>query len=575
MSFWDIDLNIIQKSLIIRDVNDSQEFPWLLTSYERYKDFWNDLLKIKELLIGSASKSIAFSYYNFYEDILVKNQDSKVRALGYFDEFLEYKEISYQRVKRLTDIIARRWQEFGVEAGMRIAIVYPFGIEFLVSLLAGLKLGLVLCIVSNKRLLQESLKLLKPDFVSSDIIYRSALGVWRDKLLPDIDIETLETEDIEDISFSHTYKSNDPVFLIPDISLTSFVEINADEAYLYSLRDAIITFALAPFEKLASIGFDFLKSLSLLISCLSIGASYIYINENVINSNPNLLKDIKVKCLGISDSIVNSLITLDSLDLSNICNLLFRDPSESIIIDKYQKLVDRLNLKNVLISNVRIEPCLLSSSLFSSRIKGKVHQNVMPSAGLKWVLTNPLDIDCISKLNYGCLCIYNLTNNKKKSLSDIICQVGSNSYLYTYPFIPIRSEVNKRFPINQFMDIINSILSDRPVDYTLLLIPYPEQLKKILLIFVGDFSFFPEKNWKDSINKTIMKELGREFLPDEIVFFYTYPRYKSDGTIDSDWCYSNYLTGLLYKKTNIEVYKLIARLRRLILIKEAAYGNSR
>ncbi len=569
MSFLNLSLKEIQQSLIVKDVNEINGLLWLLESYKKTESFWSTLLTIRDSLLNRKSKSIPYKYYNFYDDILIENERSNTNVLEYYDEFGEYKTLSYSKAKLLTDIVAQRLEEAGLSPGQKLAILYPFGISFLISILAGLKIGAILCPILNRRLSQETIELINPDIIISDISYKSRLVKWKEKLIV-LDPSSLEQDKLSEPTRSYSYKSGELAFLLPNISLTSLIKISADEAYLYPLRDALITYALAPSDKLVSIGFDVLKSLILLLSSMLIGASYNFITKKILNNYAQkIFHNLHIKTLGVSDSIVELLLSIDNIDLSKRCEIFFRDPGESISIERYQRVIDKLGLKSTLITNVRLEPNILGSSLSSIRFKGKAHQYVFPSPGAKWTLVSPVDSECKSILPYGCITIPMLGNDKEqKELEDIISKYNHLLWLYASPYVPIPKKIKKRFPVSHFMAILKRFKDEsinKRFEYCLLLIPSTEKIKVVLLIFTGDIEHFSEINWKEGFIDKILKELGREFLPDKIEFFKFYPRYKSNGSIDNKWCYDQYISGMLYKKSNKEVYRVISLLRKLIL----------
>ena len=569
MEFNPLNLKKIQQDLCLGSLKEIRIFPWLLNSYSDPEAFWMSLKELYDSLFKLCASSVPFESYNFYSDIFVRNSTTDVNVLKYYDLSAQCYEFSYNELQGRVDRLAFHWKKLGVGPEKRLAVCYPVDIDFLSSVLAGLKLGATICCIPvyGRNFIQNRLNLIDADFIASPPIYQPFLEELSGSLLPDI---KSCPDNISDIVRPHVYESGAPVFLAFDPFNPSSPpsEILADEAYLYALRDALIPMGLSPGDSLASIDFSSpSKVLPMLLSCMLMGSTYIYLESETIRRHPNILNELEVKTLGISEGAIDALLDI-SIDMSKHCIFWFRDPSETTSLDIWQDLIPKLKLQDTFAFNLRLDPRLCGSSLFSMRIKGQAHHYVFPSAGIDWSLVDPIENDRESLIGYGELSVASpVEQGDVKCLGDIISSTNKG-WIYTMPHIPNLSVLdNLEFPAEDVLTLLRD--SDLSFISGCSVVALPSNTtgrsKIILLVFTEADDLPPEEECRKELSDLISREIGRRFLPDKIEFFSLCPRHIEDDVIDQTWCRNQYVTGMLQKKNKNEVYKILSGIRKMVL----------
>lgn len=544
---YGLDLYSIEKSLAAGGPGSVFEpydkLEWLKKSYNDPEEFWTNLLITRNSFFPWAAKSIPFKKYDFYHDIIVCSRPGKMPALRWFDMFSGWKEISYSDLEIQAGQMAYLWKNSGVSPGQTICIIHPLGEKFIISLLAGLKLGLIISHIlpQGRSYLEKRLEMLAPDHIASDSIYTSMIVQWKDRILN----QSFVFKEISaDIDQSYSYRSGDTVFKCFDpSSITPHipVDINADFSYLCPMRDGIIGLGLRPGNIYAAPGFHFSETQpALVLSGLLTGAAFLHLEQERIFDNPEILTNCPLKAIGINQRIRDFLIQ-NPIEIGNLWKFWFRNPAESSDMDKWHSFIHRLKLDNVLAGNLKWEPVSGGCSLFSIKHTGMADVNVLPSAGVKWGLADMADTSMEALGEFGVLCLESFDKDSKAKtvLADIITK-NRDQWIFTGS--NLSGKAGRHYPLEEVLELINNKMPG--ICCTIVQVPGEPVFDLIIFTGTKDTN---EPELIKSIYNIIEKELGREFIPDRIKIFPYYPRCDQNGNTDHHWCQSQYITGGLNK----------------------------
>lgn len=561
-----LDIASIERELAVDALESLGDLVWLDESYHNPATFWEALVQAQKKLSSWGVKSIPLKCYDFYHDIVIRNQENNAPAFRWYDSILGWKEISYFELGYLAGEKAANWISSGVQPHQILCVMYPVGQNCVVSLLAALKIGVTLSFLPpmGKCFVQKRLQALNPDHIVTDEIYVSLLGKWQKCLLVDNESDKKETQ----IEHSYTYPSGAIIALCFDpCSETSHIpkEVTSDAAYLCPLRDGMIALGIKPNYVCAASGFHVLETQpALLLACLLNGGTYLHIELDDIVKNPLLLTKYPVKAMGVSNQLRNILLN-KPIKIGKQWNFWFRNPAESHDIDQWQKFIRLLHLQDVHAGNLKWDAALCGCSLFSAKQKGQAHLRALPSAGVPWSLASISNGDVEAVGDYGVFSATMLGHKEKeKIITTNMLAKERKEWLF------VGSHVSGRAGRYYSQSEILEIICDIPhcAHSTIVEVPiFGVKTDPVftLLIFIGTRNNIDESATIKKIHDTIIQEMGNEFIIDKVKFFLLYPRHCLDGSMDHHWCCSQYLTGGLFQKERDEIYRCITRLRECVI----------
>ena len=571
-----LDLYTIENSLLAGGFESIFEpynkLEWLKNSYHDPEKFWTNLLITKNSFFSWSVKSIPFKKYDFYHDIIVCNRPGNTPALRWFDLFSGWQKISYSDIEIQAVKTASAWKSAGITSGQTICIIYPFGKDFIISLVAALKLGLIISQIlpQGRSYLQKRLEMLNPEHIATDSTYVSMIPQWKDRIFNTRTLKKYqESAKISaDIDQSHSYNSGDVVFRCFDPSSQTPhipVDVNADLAYLCPVRDALIGMGLGPGDAYAAPGFHFAETQpALILSGLLTGASFLYLEQKQVFDNPEILLSCSLKAIGISQKTRDALIQnpiKSKIEPKDVWKFWFRNPAESSDMDKWYLFVHRLKLDNTLTGNLKWDACSGGCSMFSIKHAGIPNVNILPSAGVKWGLADIVNTDLDALGEYGVLYVKPLGKSDKKNII-LANMIKKNQDQWIFAGYNVLGKSGQHYPLAEVLEVLDNKIQG--ICCTIVHVPDYEIPVFDLIIFTGIEKNLDKPGLINNIHNVIEKELGMEFMPDRIKFFSYYPRHDENRVIEHEWCRSQYLTGGLYQKSNSEIHQCIAIIRELI-----------
>jgi hypothetical protein len=569
-----LNLPLIQAQLARDAMTPVGALPWLEESYRKPRLFWDALKRAQDLLLPRPGKSTPFGGYDFYHDLVSRSPagaaGASAPAFKWRDPAAGWREISYSSLGTLASRKAAQWLRAGVGAGEVLCIVMPLGVDFVVALVAALKLGLTVCVLPprGKGFLERRLEALAPDHIAVDELYLSLLPAWRDLVLE----ESVEGPvDPQAVERSHTYPSGSVVALCFDpASEASGVPtaLTCDAAYLCAVRDGLIALGLRPGELFAAPGFHFLSTQpALLLAGLLAGAGYVHLEEEEVVKDPRLLAAQPLKVVGVSGR-VRDVLTRNPVEVAGKWRLWFRDPAESADLAPWHDFVQALQLGEVLAGNLGWRAALGGCHLFSVRRKGSPHPNVLPSAGVPWQLGAPSGEEAESPWEYGslALCPVGPEEGKGTPTGELIAR-SRREWLYLGSPSPRRA--GRCYPEAEVLEAIRAL----PYGTAASVAPIPPSGGSrdwvfALVMFTEGKRPPDEASLAAGIKAAVEREMGGEFLPDRIHFFPLSPRRGEGGKMEHEWCRSQYLSGRLFRKARQEIFVCLSQLRKCLTLSD-------
>ena len=562
-----LNISLIEQQLCLERLESPGSLAWLERSYRNPLPFWQALKETQDSMLSWPGKSIPFAGYDFYHDIVVRNQRNTTPAFCWYDRLTGWQKIPYSQLGSMVSRKESVWVGSGVKPGQRVCMVLPLGITYVVSLLTALKIGVTIsCLPPQGNLfLRNRLEALAPEFIATDEMYLSMLSPWRENILP-VDAPPEPTN--LDSEHSHTYPSGSIVSLCFDPSSETPhvpVEVTSDAAYLCPLRDGIIALGIRPGDILVAPGFHFLECQpGLLLACLLNGVTYLHLEVDDISDNPELLIEHPVRVIGVTRKVRDTLLQ-KQVKFKKPLYYWFRNPAESLDLELWQQFIEISELERVYNGNIKHDATLGGCSLFSTKRQGQAHLQVLPSAGVPWGLADSAsgEVDSVADLGVFSPVIPGRENGESRGTGSIVAK-SSREWLFvgskvsgrtgrTYPTTEVLASIH-RLPFCSLSSMVEVPRFSGGGDPAF-----------VLLLFTGGKTAVDQAAVRKEILTSIVREMGEEFLPDRIQFFPLHPRCDGDGNVDHHWCRDQYLTGSLFRKSREETYRYLTQLREYIL----------
>jgi hypothetical protein len=560
-----LDLTLIEKELYTKELGPSPEMKWLSESYKNPAGFWEALYSSQKPFLPLPRKSVPFKSYDFYYDIITCNLKNTEPALRWYDSLIGWQEISYSDLGELASRKTSAWIDSGVQAGQKLCIIYPLGLDLVVSLMAAFKVGLVVSLLPplGSQFLQRRLETLAPDHIDTDDIYFSLVQAWLKHALT---TDKASGKNKTHVERSYAYPSGSVAALCFDpSSKTPHIpkELTSDALYLNPLRDGNFPLGLQPGKTLAAPGFHFLETQpGLVLACLLNGGTYLHIEPDDVYEKPDLLLERPLRAMGVTGRVRNVLLE-NPVDAGKHWDFWFKTPAESQDIVSWQAFIETLKLKKVLAGNLKWEASLGGCSLFSLKYVGQTNMNVLPCAGLPWCLTDVSGSNLETATDYGVLSVAPLGMEGEKTATLNIIAKDRNEWYFIGSQQPSRA--GRFYPLSEVLET----LLDLPFGSCGSIVEVPASgsdsvSRFVLLVFLGARTDVDKAEVSKKIHDGIEVKMGKEFLPDSIRYFSLYPKRGPDGAVDHDWCRFQYLTGALFRKSRQDIFTCLTLLREHI-----------
>ena len=559
-------LDQITESLIVQDFDPAEKLRWLEESYHMPQVFFKALFSIYAKTHGYSAKTLPFKQYDFYYDIFEKQNNLENPAYVYYDSNVNRHEITYGALQSLVDINVKQWLLKGAVRGKVICIVRPLSLEYVVSVLSALKIGLVCSFLSPSRpyLIQKQIQALNPDYISTGKAWYGIVKAFHAIIIETMapDSKTLR-EDV--LKRSCAFNSGETIATLFDYTTNQLfepVDISCDELYLNALRDGLIALDLKPGDVLAAPGYRTSDTQpAMILSSFLTGATFLDIKPGICQRSPEILLTEEINILGITPSL-RDLIQKKQLDVLTSCRFWFRSPALSTAYNEWHLFIKKNGLDHVLTGVLKWSSQAGGVLFFSSKRKGLSIDNVLPSAGLSWNLVPATQEGNPPSEDTGLLVIS--CHGREKTTPWLVMKNMYEWLLIGSCFI---EKKGKFYPFDLVHLFIQStgicryfFLTHRPS-------PVNADPRIHLIVFTGFGMKVKEGDISDKICTRISLSMGPEYCPDTIECFAMLPRLHPDGSMDDAWCRAQYADNRLAHKSRNSIFMGLSLIKTFILKK--------
>lgn len=523
---------------------------------------------------GVPCKSVPGQRYDLYHDWVVRHLGRGHTAFRWYDHRLErdggWSSLSYDELDQRCAVRAAAWTSQGVVPGAIVCVMLPFGVEAVVSLLAGLRVGACVSLLEPQgpAYVLRRLQALAPQHVASEPFYAPWLGAQAELLLAPDGLGAVMG------AVSHTYAATDPCALLfsplrrpPSLP----VPLTASQAQLGALRDGTLTMALRAGDGLAAPGLHREQHQpALLFASLAAGAELVHVPADAARRDPTLLDAFPLRTLGLDAATCEALLRVRGRPAHRWQHV-FHDPEEPTDWEAWRELVETRGLRDTAMSSVVIEAASGGALLASPRRPGAQHlaalMNVLPAAGQPWTLLDFTRTGQRTVADAGVFAPLAGEPGKEAPVEPLYIALGRRrrEYLYGGTIEPRRS--GRVYPAEEVL----AALEDCPFLHGASVVGVPAggatlAWRFVLLGFCGHepaarFAALREPRC-DELQRMLATRLGEALLPDAIELFPLLPRAPA-GVVDHAWCQLQYTSGTLFAKARTPVFGRLTALREL------------
>lgn len=525
---------------------------WLENSQTHPEEFWGSLFAHNERSAGRLKSKFGVAY-DFYADSISRHRASSERdAMIEYDPREGWVSLSYLQLDTQAAATASSWAAQGVKSGQTLAIVQELGRRSLVALAAGLRLGLIISILSPQGEVQLAKKLaaLKPDHLVLGTPGPAKLDEkWLKKAL------NLATTGAPPSAPPPAYAPGAPwarVFSPVRDPLDVPLEVPAELGFLHALRDVIFALRLGPGSRFAAPGAHFEQyQPSLLLASLLAGATYIHIPIELLEKDLSILYQRPPQVLLLTERLRAALAAGPARPLPGVSNLI-RAVDEPFDWTAYQKLLDLLKWRAVPVTNILADPAEGGCVLFSCRRPGSINAKTLPSAARPWALFDVLAPERAAPGGHG---VFSPVAKEKPLWKGwfILARAGGE-YLYGSTLEPRRA--GRIFPAGA---VAAALPASTPGCVIPVALPSTAKLF-ILLAFAGAAEKISSPA---EISAALEKSLGGDGVPDAIEIWPLYPHQEGEK-LDPAWCAMQYLLGRFAAKRAHPTFQKLTALRGML-----------
>lgn len=501
--------------------------------------------------------------FDFVHDLVLRHVWKGREILRAYDRRTGWSILTIDALCSRSARLATAWLRRGVEKGARVAVVLPPGPELLVALIAGLRLGVLLCPIppSGSLLTKERLLGFEPDHAHTSSLYAPLLrgaGLSETQILVDEPPQAAPGEPFA----SFTYPPGEPALaLFSPLHGESggLRAVPAEVLFAGMLRDLHFSFALDAGQVLAAPGSCYEQYVpGLLFTTLLGGLTYVHITIEDLRVDPRLLSAWPIHLLLVSREL-RGLLGEAPRGLLPKLEAMLRDPLESTDASSWQRLREAQGMEKLPIGNLIYDSAAGGGVLFSARQRRGVLNQLLPVPGLSYVLLSP---DAAAQPVIGELGTF---AHSGEEAGFIVLGRSDDQYLYGGTLTPRRD--GRLYPEAAALTVLSALPF---VDgAAVVAVPSGDGTGRTLLVLVVLTGSEPsDRHSKERgartelIKQRLRAQLGGSFLPDQIVMFPLIARrLVGDGTVDVERIRAEYLSGALYRKSQLALFATLHSLR--------------
>lgn len=536
-----------------------RDIGWLQDSFAEPEDFFEELLDHHKARATTSVKSTQAAGYDLYHDLVVRHSFAPQLAFAFLDHDGALRTHSYAQLHAICSARCLAWAAQGVQAGQRVCIVAPMGIDLVVALLCALRLGLAVSLLppQGPDFLARRLKALPDARIVAHKSYLPLLGAHRQpaRLLSDESPRPLSSTAE---ATSHTYEPDAPLLtLFSPLHEPSHepVELSAEDAYHSALRDGLLIFQLQPGMGIAAPEHHLLQHQpALLLSTFLCGAAFLHVSARALAQGGPAIDELPLRVLIMNSASREVMLGHRGRQLPSL-DLIVTNPQERPAPQAWQDFTRRFGLDSVPQAALCYEAAAGGSFLFSLRRAGAAPELLQPAPGVPFELLRPDDSGEPAQSGYGLF----------EPLPDspgVLLSRREQSFVYAGPAQPTRR--GRTYPVAEVEELAGTLPF---VLGASLYMPGGDSDVVCLMLFTGPepraVAESLEVRREQAVRELIRVRLGAEFLPTAIELYAMFPRSRpgAPGQIDHEWCQRQYQQSALRDREVHPLFRLLDRLR--------------
>ncbi len=516
-------------------------------------------------------KSSILGRYDLCHDLLGRQGRIQRAAFRWQDRHEGWQEFSYADLNELSARRAAEWTEYGVVEGQTVCVILPVGPEWVIAILAAIRLGCVLSLLppAGARFLALRLAALAPEHIVTTPLAAASLGEARAQVIPaDLPPCAPRQESCVLPSGALFARLFSPLAANPHVP----VELAIDDAYCFALRDGLLAHGLLPGSTFAAPGVDLLQyQPSLLLATLLVGGTYVHLELEAIAQDPGAFAALQLNTVGVSPRLRDQLLEAQ-LEVGKSWEQWWRGVNEESDYQRWHRFSTAAGLKSVPTSNLLVDSSAGGALLFSARrlpTHGGMSHLVQPAAGAPWALA-PIGahgaagaVESGEGQTLGTFLPRSLASGEPWPGSHILRR-QEQEWFYVGVAHPTRD--GRVYPASEVLLCIEDLGFEGASVVPVATSDPARPFVFSLVVFVGRARAAEleaqRDAWRGAIISTIENALSPDYRPDRVELFALSPR-RREGQVDHEWCRSLYPRGLLHERASSEVYALVDALRAL------------
>lgn len=557
---------------------------WLENSYKNPQNFWQQVFSSSANKKLGEPKSVPFSYYNFYYDLVLRHAKSKKNIAFKWYDGCSWHELSYYDLAILSQILCEIWTKQGLKPNQLICLVMEINVFYIIALMASFKLGLRISYVPKLGdvFVCSHLQNLNPQYVFPKENVNANIHLGDTQLLSSDEIKAVyqakNTRHKIDYLDSFVYKTNTEIAQFFSPIQKGFAIANSicsDHLYFRPLTDGIFSFFLDKGLHLMDCGLDIRQYQPVLLLCsLMRGSTYVRLEYEQFEKNAQLISNESNTVIGINQNIRSFLEKQTNISTKN-WQQWFKSPTQSNNVKQWNSFVKNLNLEKIFNTNTLTDPGNAGTLLFSQRLKYNNEEDylqsfsVLPSPATRWdqKLKNLNQSGQNASGNIGLFLPSDIKMGSDKMIS-VTLQQHTADYQYLNSIAPDRE--GQTYPFTQVLQLVEQLNFVKTCSIANTVDSLSgKQYKYNLLVCVGpgyeqDISSH-KLVWQKTIQQKISAHMGQTFVVDECFFYPLYGRkikVNEQFVVDLKWYQNQYAQGRLYQKSKVPVFLSLAAIQQ-------------
>lgn len=550
----------MRKSLSAEKAASFRAPKWLIESYQKPYEFWSRYLDVFTQYAGLPSRARYQEGYDFYHDLVTRHLEKEALAYIHWDANRGEAKISYASLHQRCRALEAVWEASGLVAGDTVAIVLPMGVAYLVACLTALKMGAVAIPIPmfGRQFALDYLAQSEATWWVTENRYAHGIECAAQRL--DLQGSAVPTAAANRSYFYPADETAIQVFSPVQGALCAPVEVAAETLFLGVLRDAALGLGLDSEDVLAAPGFCPLQfQPCLLLSCLSVGATYLEVNETQVEQIGTELSRFDLTHLLVTPRTREALLR-DQLKAVPSLKRWFRNAHGSLEWGRWDVFSAKArNLKAQGMSYFANAAAGGAVLVGVSRPQPQ-YLHVMPVAGSGFSMADTNMSGMPSVAEHGIL-EWDQLSNSEEVLGQQLLSRDKDEFILIGPVTPHRR--GQSYPGDPVTKLTQAIAGVEAT--SLVYAPAGKSTggwQAILVVFVApDSPVLAERLKLEQKLATLCKvELGSRAVPDKIEVFGLVP-HREDDQLSQSWCESQYLTGMLHRKEQVSSFRDLSRLR--------------